>query len=120
MAGTYTISKEFSFSCSHVLDGLREGHQCARVHGHNIVVRVELWSEKLDQAGMVLDYGDLRMLGVFLDETFDHRHLNEVVPFNPTAENMAAYLFRWCWERGWPVARVGWSETPKTWAFYEA
>ena len=115
---SYRISKDFTFSASHVLMGLREGHPCGRMHGHNIVVRVVLEGEWLDEHGFLLDYGDLRPLGEWLDSTFDHRHLNDVVDFQPSAEQMAAHIYAWCKEYGWPVLEVGWSETPKTWACY--
>ena len=117
----FTITKEFHFSASHVLNGLPEGHQCGRVHGHNIVVRVELAAADLDETGMVLDYGQLAPLGKMIDELLDHRHLNDVVDFNPTAENFCRWIYQWCVTQfGWPVSRVGWSETPKTWAYYQA
>lgn len=114
----FEISKDFAFSYSHALDGLPEGHQCARLHGHNGIVKVTLVADVLDETGFVLDYGDLSPLGRYLDATFDHRHLNDVVPFNPTAERLAKHLYDWCREQGWPVVAVSWSETPKTWATY--
>jgi 6-pyruvoyltetrahydropterin/6-carboxytetrahydropterin synthase len=115
----HTISKDFAFSASHTLHGLPDGHPCARLHGHNFTVRVELASDTLDPAGFVLDYNHLAPLGAWLDEQFDHRHLNDVVDFQPSAENMSRHIHAWCAAQGWPVTRVGWSETPKTWAWYE-
>jgi 6-pyruvoyltetrahydropterin/6-carboxytetrahydropterin synthase len=112
-----TITKDFTISISHQLNGLPEGHQCARLHGHNVIVRVEL-TGPVNDVGMVLDYGELSVFGKFLEESFDHRHLNEAVSFNPTAENMAAYLYQWCDREMWPVSAVSWSESPKTWATY--
>ena len=117
---SYLISKDFHLSYSHQLTGLPDGHPCGRVHGHNAVVRVTLTADHLNAVGFVLDYGDLKPLSTWLDEILDHRHLNEVVVFNPTAENLAAFVFGWI-ERtqpDWPVSSVGWSETPKTWAVY--
>lgn len=38
----FRITKEFHFSASHQLTGLPEDHQCARLHGHNYIVEVEL------------------------------------------------------------------------------
>jgi len=114
----YEITKDFAFSYSHTLDGLPDGHQCARLHGHNAVVRVHLAAERLDDTGFVIDYGDLAPLGKWIDATFDHRHLNDVVKFNPTAERLSEFLYGWCEEQGWPVVAVSWSETPKTWATY--
>lgn len=112
----YRISKEFAFSASHRLDGLPPEHQCARLHGHNIVVRVTLAAQDVDDTGFVMDYGDLSPLKNWIDSTFDHRHLNDVVSFNPTAENFCRYIYGWCEAMGWPVEKVEWSETPKTWA----
>jgi len=89
----YRISKEFHFSSSHHLCDMPEGHPCATMHGHNYVVIVELESEKLDETGMVLDYHELAPIKRWLDETCDHQHLNSVLPFNPTAENMAMYFY---------------------------
>ena len=50
----YRITKEFHFSASHQLFGLREGHPCARLHGHNYVVVVELAAEDLGPTGFEL------------------------------------------------------------------
>ncbi|RWP82168.1 MAG: 6-carboxytetrahydropterin synthase QueD, partial [Mesorhizobium sp.] len=38
----FHISKEFHFSASHQLTSLPPNHQCARLHGHNYVVVVQL------------------------------------------------------------------------------
>ena len=114
----YSITKDFAFSASHELKGLSPDHKCSRVHGHNYLVRVALEAEVLDATGFVLDYTDLGALGEQLDTGLDHRHLNDVLDFNPTAENLARWLFDWCQKMGWPVKEVGVSETPKTWAWY--
>ena len=118
---TYRISKEFAFSASHQLRGLHEGHPCARLHGHNYVVRVELASDRLDSTGFVLDYSALKPFGAWLDAHLDHRHLNEAFPgSNPTAETLARTLAGVLADvvalpDGAQVA-VSVSETPKTWA----
>lgn len=119
---TYTIEKDFAFSASHVLTGLRDGHPCGRLHGHNYVVRLRLSGDRLLDVGFLFDYGDLRPFGQFLDDTLDHRHLNDVMTSNPTAENMARYLARivaglFRVPEGVAVS-VGVSETPKTWAWW--
>lgn len=119
---TYAIEKEFAFSAAHHLFGLPDDHQCARVHGHNYVVRVRLVAKKLDDVGFVLDYGDLKPFGKFLDRTLDHQDLNLIVDDNPTAENLAALLyevlFRECAIPAHVEVAIGVSETPKTWAWY--
>ena len=114
----YTIRKQFHFSASHVLDGLPPEHPCTRLHGHNYIVDIVLESETLDKYGFVVDYLDLKPLKTYIDNELDHRHLNDVLPFATTAENIARHLYEWSKER-WPqVTAVCVSETPKTWAEY--
>ncbi len=114
----YTIIKQFSFSASHVLDHLPEGHPCARLHGHNYAVELVLEGLELNESGFVRDYQDLTPFKTFVDEKLDHRHLNDVVDGPTSAENLARFLYEFA--RGlWPeVAAVRVSETPKTWAEY--
>lgn len=118
----YTISKDFAFSASHQLLGLREGHPCSRLHGHNFAVRVELASDTLDGHGFVLDYGRLGVFGDWINENLDHRHLNDVLAVSPTAEHLARKLGSLTlWGpllRTGITLRVGVSETPKTWAWW--
>lgn len=53
-------------------------------------------ADELDSRGMVVDFHDLdRLLGEAI-EPFEHRHLNEVEPFdeiNPSSENIARVVF---------------------------
>lgn len=114
----YRITKEFHFSASHQLDHLPDDHQCARLHGHNYIVVVELASATLDTHGFVRDYGELKALKTYIDDVFDHRHLNDVMDDPSTGENMARHFYKWCAAR-WPeTSAVKVSETPKTWAEY--
>lgn len=112
----YTIQKRFEFSASHQLKGLPDNHQCARLHGHNYIVEVVLQADTLNDVGFVVDYGDLKPFKEYIDGTLDHRHLNQVLDFQTSAENIARHLFAWCKSR-WPqTVAVRVSETPKTWA----
>jgi 6-pyruvoyltetrahydropterin/6-carboxytetrahydropterin synthase len=114
----FTIKKRFEFSASHILEGLPINHQCARLHGHNYVVEVELKSSALNDVGFVRDYGELSKLKSYIETSMDHRHLNDVFDFNPTAENMAKHIFEMC-HNWWPeTSAVSVSETPKTWSRY--
>ncbi|MFD3523949.1 6-pyruvoyl tetrahydropterin synthase family protein [Streptomyces sp. NPDC058653] len=115
-----SISKQFHFSAGHVLDTLPSSHKCARVHGHNYVVVVELaaHANDLTEAGFVRDYGDLDRFKTWLDETLDHRHLNDVMDVSPSAENLALWIFT-RWSEEYPELTAVWvSETPRTWAVY--
>ena len=114
----FTITKEFHFSASHQLDKLPDDHQCARLHGHNYIVQVSLRSHQLNEYGFVVDYGELKPLKQYIDSTLDHRHLNDVLDFHTSAENLAKHLYHWCKEQWSETYAVRVSETPKTWAEY--
>ena len=116
----FTISKEFMFSASHQLKGLPEGHPCGKVHGHNYVVKVELKSKTLQsETGFVRDYGELKPISIWIDSLLDHRHLNDVMLENPTAENNAKFIYD-SWKDKFPeLSAIEVSETPKTNARYE-
>lgn len=118
-----TISKRFDFSSSHQLEGLHAEHPCSRVHGHNYEVTIYITGET-DDVGFVIDYRDLSAFKEFLDDTVDHRHLNDLVEWNPTAENIASWLAEELHALLWATTpeamrrvlelRVSVSETPKT------
>ena len=57
--------------------------------------KVEIQSPCLDDRGFCqVDYGELDGFKRYVDETFEHRHLNDVIaPIRPTAENIARFLF---------------------------
>jgi len=116
----YKISKQFTFSASHILDELPDGHPCACLHGHNYVVTLHLRSEELNDYGFVRDYRDLNFVKEYLNNTLDHRHLNDIIPYHPTAENIARYLFEIFAKKLPELYAVEVSETPKTSAMYEA
>lgn len=120
---TYTISKDFGFSSSHQLDGLPEDHPCSRLHGHNYILNVTLTGNLLDHTGFLFDYRALEPIKRWVDEELDHRHLNDVFDFNPTSERICAHVHGLVRKLvdipAYVNVRVGLSETPKTWAYYE-
>jgi 6-pyruvoyltetrahydropterin/6-carboxytetrahydropterin synthase len=100
----YTIRKTFTFSAAHFLENLPEGHKCRRVHGHNFEVELELRAMCLTD-GMIVDYGELSWFQRYLDETFDHRMINDVLGFAPTMEVLAKHLYGVANGR-WPQVRA--------------
>jgi 6-pyruvoyl-tetrahydropterin synthase len=104
------VSKMFTFSASHRLTGLPEGHKCLRLHGHNYEVILTMAGYP-NGTGMVLDYGLMKPFGQWLTDNWDHRHLgdgdvydqfgaltdpsvfNYAFDGGPTAENLAYVLF---------------------------
>lgn len=116
---TYTIGKTFGFAAGHHLPQLPEEHKCHRPHGHNYSVTVELSSGALDPTGFVLDYAGLDVFRGYLDQRLDHRNLNDVFTFPPTAEMLARHLYDVAEELiGGMVSAVRVEETPNTFAEY--
>jgi 6-pyruvoyltetrahydropterin/6-carboxytetrahydropterin synthase len=115
----YTIAKQFAFSASHLIGGLSADHPCGRLHGHNYLVEVSLLSPTLNDAGFVRDFHELSALQDFINETIDHKHLNDVFGHDrTTTEVISHWLYDWCKAR-WPeVVAVRVAETPDSWAEY--
>ncbi|MBT3362072.1 MAG: 6-carboxytetrahydropterin synthase QueD [Chloroflexi bacterium] len=84
----YKIIKSFTISAAHHLD-LTYDSPCAKTHGHNYVITVYCQSEKLDSNGMVVDFDEIKSL---VGDVLDHKNLNDVLDFNPTAENVAKWI----------------------------
>jgi 6-pyruvoyltetrahydropterin/6-carboxytetrahydropterin synthase len=115
----YMISKQFRFDASHRLLGLPPDHKCGRLHGHSYAVELILQRMSLDECGFVVDYGDLAPFKEYIDNSLDHRDLNEVLGFQTTAENIAKHLHHIAsdlFQGVVIVVRV--AETSNTWASY--
>ena len=89
----FEVSVEETFAAGHAL---RNYHgKCERIHGHNYRVLVTLRGEHLDEAGLLVDFVEVKRALNAVIEAMDHQFLNEVPPFdrlNPSAENMARYI----------------------------
>jgi len=115
----YIISKEFSFEASHRLTGLPTYHPCSRHHGHSYKVILTLKKPVVDEVGFVRDYRTLDVVKNWIEETLDHRHLNDVLQFNPTAENIARHIYEVFSGSMEELASVTVKETGGTAATYE-
>jgi 6-pyruvoyltetrahydropterin/6-carboxytetrahydropterin synthase len=67
----------------------------------------------------VKDYKALKFVKQYIDETLDHRHLNDVIPGHPTSENIARFLFEHFKPELSELYAVEVSETPQTSCIYE-
>ena len=59
------------------------------MHGHNWIITVYCRARKLNADGMVVDFTEVKRR---IQDVIDHANLNEVLPFNPTAENIARWV----------------------------
>lgn len=84
----YIVSKRMEIAGAHHLD-LPYESKCANLHGHNWIITVFCRSEKLTDYGMVLDFKTIKTM---VSEKLDHSFINDVVDFNPTAENISKWI----------------------------
>ncbi|HQU15564.1 MAG: 6-carboxytetrahydropterin synthase QueD [Chromatiales bacterium 21-64-14] len=95
MAAPYTLRILTDFASAHTLQGYPGA--CARMHGHNWKLEVEVEATGLDDMGMGVDFKIIKGAARELSDQLDHRYLNEIEPFdriNPTAENLAAWFYQ--------------------------
>jgi 6-pyruvoyltetrahydropterin/6-carboxytetrahydropterin synthase len=98
-------------SASHSLN-LSYSSKCERLHGHNWFITVHCRAKELNEDGMVVDFTHIKETVM---ARLDHQNLNEILPFNPTAENMA----RWICEQIPQCFRVEVQESEGNVAIYE-
>ena len=84
----YYIIKEMEISGAHKLT-LSHPSKCATLHGHNWLIKVYCKARELNADGMVVDFNLLKQK---IHGYLDHGYLNDLLPFNPTAENVARWV----------------------------
>lgn len=107
----YTVIKRMEISASHRLR-LSYPSKCEHPHGHNWIITVYCRSLALNEDGMVADFGHIKEA---IQSKLDHQHLNDILPFNPTAENIA----HWVCEQIPTCFKVEVKESENNMAIYE-
>jgi 6-pyruvoyltetrahydropterin/6-carboxytetrahydropterin synthase len=114
------ITQAFRFEAAHRLPKVPPAHRCHRMHGHSYRVELQLKGAVDPDTGLVVDFFDIESAFKPLLAQLDHHCLNEIGGLeNPSAENIAA----WIWQRMKTplpqLAAVRVYETPDCWAEYE-
>lgn len=80
------------FAAAHQLQMVSQ--KCENLHGHNWKIEVCVTGERLDQAGVLIDFGILKSHVREIMATLDHKFLNEirVCDGQPSSENIAVYI----------------------------
>lgn len=109
----YLAVKNIKFCAAHRL--YKYEGVCSNIHGHNYIAEIHVEQDILDSLGMVIDFKKIsETIGDWIDKNWDHAllyHKNDIqlgdlliygaelaflknfmMPYNPTAENMAKYL----------------------------
>ncbi len=104
--------RQVKFCAGHRL--LNHEGKCANLHGHNYVVEFHITSNEIDSLGRVVDFSVVnKLFKGWIDDNWDHGfvlwdadenaiqalkqvepHRLYLIPYNPTAENMAMYLLK--------------------------
>lgn len=100
----YRVRKKIRFEMSHRLRNSWT-EACQKIHGHSYVAEIIISASKLNQDGMIIDFGQLKEVLMKYVQRMDHAvalHVEDPLTkifeetqklvafeFNPTAENMA-------------------------------
>lgn len=131
----FEISKELTFDMGHRLS--KHDGKCFYLHGHTYKVEVTLKGDTLHEVGYLVDFTDVKEMLKEVTDKLDHKTLlfkdDEInkaiyyaVPehclmcdFEPTAENIAKYLYEEMKVKFPSVSKIKVWETPTAYAIYQ-
>ena len=89
----YELKVVTKFAAAHQLTMV--GTKCENMHGHNWKIEVYVTGEKLDDGGVVMDFGVIKKHVRDIMSLLDHKYLNELEFFQqsqPSSENIACLV----------------------------
>jgi 6-pyruvoyltetrahydropterin/6-carboxytetrahydropterin synthase len=89
------------FSSAHFLEHYRG--KCEKMHGHTFEVEAYFRVKELKKSGIGIDFTELKTY--LRDLLPDHKVLNEIFDFSPSAENLSRYFYYKIKEK-YPVSKV--------------
>ena len=81
------------FSAAHQLKMVAK--KCENLHGHNWKIEIYVAGETLNDAGVLMDFGEIKKQVESIMASLDHKFLNDLDHFrngNPSSENIAMYI----------------------------
>lgn len=136
----YRLKTRVHFDSAHFLYGY-DG-KCSNIHGHRWLAEITIRGESLIENGtkkeMLVDFSDFKNDMKKIADSLDHTLIYEdgtlkprllsaleeekfslyKIPFRPTAENLAKYIFDITEEKGYCTESVAVYETPDNCAVY--
>jgi len=123
MAGIFEVYIETHFSAAHALKDYPG--DCAKLHGHNWIIRVYVSCLELNNIGIGIDFRVIKENVMEVLTVLDHCNINELPQFkdnNPSSENIAKYLYQTLSPRinskNIKVSKIRVSETPNSGVYY--
>lgn len=90
----FELKVQAHFAAAHQLKMVAK--KCENLHGHNWKIEVCVAGERLNHAGVLIDFGELKQHIQGVMKELDHRFLNELECFSeknpPSSENIAKYI----------------------------
>ncbi|MGE5256111.1 MAG: 6-carboxytetrahydropterin synthase QueD [Hyphomicrobiales bacterium] len=89
----YELKVTTRFAAAHRLTMV--GAKCENLHGHNWKIEVYLAGSRLDEAGVLMDFGEIKTRLREIITRLDHQFLNDLPMFEgrqPSSERIARYV----------------------------
>jgi len=89
----FELKVKTHFAAAHKLTMV--GQKCENLHGHNWDIEVYVAGDKLNTAGVLVDFGEIKRGVREIITDLDHKYLNELEAFasvQPSSERIAIYI----------------------------